>query len=74
MPIPKLSSPEWEQEVEFFKTSTVTEREARATQLNMQRASYERRMRERGVKLAKQPTDDESERKPVVNLRELHLC
>jgi len=52
MPIPKLNSPEWKVEKEFFLSSTPEQRENRAKDLGMQRVSYEHRMRERGVKLS----------------------
>ena len=52
MPIPKLNSPEWKTEVEFYLSSTPEQREKRANELGIQTVSYEKRMRERGIKLS----------------------
>lgn len=52
MPIPKLNSKEWGEEVAFYKVSTREQREQRASELKMLVDSYEKRMRERGIKLA----------------------
>ena len=57
MPIPKLNSPEWKPEVEFYLTSTAEQREERAGKLGMLRASYEKRMVERGIKLSEKPVE-----------------
>ena len=48
--IPKLSTPEWKAEVEFYLKATPGQRAKRASELSIECASYERRMRERGVK------------------------
>jgi len=54
MPIPKLNSPTWKPEVEFYLTSTREQREERAKGLGMECDSYEKRMRERGIKISEQ--------------------
>jgi len=51
MPIPKLNSPEWKTEVEFYLSSTPEQREKRAKELGIIKPSYEHRMAERGIKL-----------------------
>jgi len=51
MPIPKLNSPEWKAEIEFYLLSAHEQREKRASELGMTAVSYERRMRERGIKM-----------------------
>jgi len=53
MPIPKLNSPEWKAEIEFYLSSTPEQREKRANELGIQTVSYEKRMRERGIKLSR---------------------
>lgn len=53
MPIPKLNTPEWKAEVEAYVGSTSEQRYQRAKELGMELPSYERRMRERGVKTSK---------------------
>ena len=52
--IPKLNSPEWKPEVEFYLSSTREQREKRTKELGMLCDSYEKRMRERGIKLSTQ--------------------
>lgn len=52
MAIPKLNSPDWKAEVEFYLSSTPEQREKRASELGMEKASYEHRMAERGIKLS----------------------
>lgn len=49
--IPRMNSPEWKFEVEFYLSSTPEQRTKRAEELGMVLTSYERRMRERGIKL-----------------------
>jgi len=53
MPIPKLNSPEWKAEVEFYLSSTPEQRGKRAKELGIETVSYEKRMRERGIKRIK---------------------
>lgn len=72
MPIPKENTPEWDREVRTYIHSTPKERKERADALRMAVASYERRMRERGILLAKpEPIILESE--PIVNLPPIKL-
>lgn len=60
MPIPKLNSKEWGGEVAFYKTSTRERRVQRASELGMLVDSYEKRMRERGIKLSQLEVDPPS--------------
>jgi len=49
MSLPKMASTEWADEVKFFVDSNQSDRIKRAKKYNMLVASYERRMRERGI-------------------------
>jgi len=76
MPLPKLNTEEWKKEVEFYLSSTTAQREARSPQLGMNRMSYEKRMRERGVYISQEveipPINEEliTVNLPPVKLRE----
>jgi len=52
MTIPRINTPEWKSEVEFYLSSTPEQRAKRAEKLEIMLPSYERRMRERGIKLS----------------------
>jgi len=75
MPIPQLDTPEWGKEVRFFVGSTPQERQERARQLGILGASYERRMRERGVHTGIQQNTViiEGEDNPVIKLPPVKL-
>ena len=49
MGLPKINTREWADEVKFFVDSNQSDRIKRAKKYNMLAASYERRMRERGI-------------------------
>ncbi len=51
MKIPRLNTKEWAEEVKFYINSTQTDRVKRAKKYGILMSSYERRMRERGIRL-----------------------
>jgi len=65
MPLPKLGTPQWAQEIRFFQQAGLVERAERARALNMQPPSYDRRMRERGIR-RKPDIPIETIRKPII--------
>lgn len=73
MPLPNIGTPEWDKEIEFYKTSNKEERAERAEQLEMLPHSYGRRMNERGIYKSEEYTPLESSEEiklPPVKLRE----
>jgi len=72
MPIPKINTPEWKAEVEFYLSSTREQRVKRAKELDILPDSYEKRMRERGVKLS-QSNDIPASRVDIPSIPSLRI-
>lgn len=72
MPIPKLGTPEWDKEVEFFQGATRDECDKRARELRMATYSYPRRMNERGIYF-KKPEPQQEVQPEVINLPPVKL-
>ena len=75
MPLPKLGTKVWAEEVRLFVNSTQAERIKRATKFGMLLTSYEKRMRERGIKLSikEHKVVIEENVEPVINLPSVAL-
>jgi hypothetical protein len=75
MPIPQIDTPEWEAEVKFYLASTREQRDERAQELGMNVDSYEKRMRERGIKLSERNSEIPplDQRPIIVNLPTVKL-
>lgn len=75
MPLPKLGTTEWADEVKFFVDSNQSNRVKRAKNLGMLASSYERRMRERGIHsgVREHTVVIESEAEPIVKLPPIKL-
>jgi hypothetical protein len=76
LPLPKEGTPEWDQEVQFYLSSSIEDRAKRATELGYaSRVSYETRMREKGVYMNQavnipMPGNSVSVNLPPIHLRE----
>jgi len=73
MPLPKLNTEEWAEEVKFYVNSDQPARVKRAKKYNILMSSYERRMRERGIKVSEKEhhvvIENEPERLPYPDLK-----
>jgi len=52
MPLPKMGTPEWDREVEFYRNASREDRNKRAIELGMLPASYSKRMLERDIRIS----------------------
>ena len=75
MPLPKLGTKVWAEEVKTFLNSTQADRVKRAKKWGMLLTSYEKRMRERGIKLTNKEhrVVIEENVEPVINLPPVEL-
>jgi len=74
MPLPRPGTDEWNEEIAFYKTSTLEDRERRAKELGVLRISYERRMYAQGIKPPKRSIQPISPSAPkVVSIPDLKI-